>query len=62
MTTLSTGAWYRTLFAKTAQIHMLNAHQTRLDRNCDICGTLMHVFAFAQTMTDEELESVIAQG
>ncbi len=62
MTTLSVGAWYRTLFAKTMQTHMLRAHGTLFDPDCPACGQMMHSFAFAQTLSDEELESVIAQG
>ena len=62
MTTLSVGAWYRTLFAKTAKIHMLKAHGTLSHPDCPACGQIMSAFSFAQTLNDEELESVIAQG
>ena len=61
MTTLSVGAWYRTLFAKTAQIHMRQAHETLFNPDCPSCGQIMAAFAYAQSLGDEELESVIAQ-
>ena len=61
MTTLSVGAWYRTLFAKTAQVHMKNVHGTMFNVSCPTCRMAHDAFRFAQTLTDEELESVIAQ-
>ncbi len=62
MTTLSAGAWYRTLFARSAYMHMERAHAALFDPDCPTCGQMMRVVTFSKTLTDEELESVIAQG